>query len=76
LPDFGGPERLTARAAAWIWQEARGVAKPILPFPRFGAVARGFRRGYNTLPADTPPEHRGRSSWGEWLARPVATQRY
>jgi uncharacterized protein YbjT (DUF2867 family) len=71
LPDFGGPERLTAHEAARIWQETRGVRKPILPFPRLGAAARAFRAGYNTLPADTPPENRGHLSWREWLARPV-----
>jgi uncharacterized protein YbjT (DUF2867 family) len=70
LPDFGGPERMTARDAARAWQEARGVRKPIVAFPRFGAAARGFRAGYNTLPADTSRENRGRLSWREWLARP------
>jgi uncharacterized protein YbjT (DUF2867 family) len=69
LPDFGGPQRMTAREAARIWQEARGVRKPILSFPSFNAVSRAFRTGYNTLPADTPPENRGGLSWGEWLAR-------
>ncbi|HEV8396940.1 MAG TPA: NAD(P)H-binding protein [Vicinamibacterales bacterium] len=74
LPDFGGPERMTAREAARIWKEARGVRKPIVPFPGFSGTARGFRRGYNTLPADTPPENRGRLSWRDWLARPVPTR--
>ena len=41
LPDFGGPERLTAREAARIWQQARGVRKPILPFSSFSATSRG-----------------------------------
>jgi len=74
LPDFGGPDRMTARAAARLWQEARGVRKPILPFPSLSATSRGFRAGHNTLPADTPPENRGRLSWSEWLARPAATR--
>ena len=43
LPDFGGPERLTVREAARIWKEARGVRKPIVPFPGFGATARGVQ---------------------------------
>jgi uncharacterized protein YbjT (DUF2867 family) len=76
LPDFGGPERLTAREAARMWQEARGVRKPLLPFPRFNAVSRAFRRGYNTLPADTPAENRGSLSWRGWLERPIATRPY
>lgn len=71
LPDFGGPERLTARQAARIWQQVRGVHKPILPVPSLDAAARAFRRGYNTLEADTPPENRGGLSWHEWLARSV-----
>ena len=76
LPDFGGPDRMSAREAARIWQEARGIRKPLVPFPSFSATARGFRGGHNTLPADTPPENRGQLSWREWLARPVATRPY
>ena len=76
LPDFGGPERMTARQAARIWQEARGIRKPLVPFPGFSATARGFRAGHNTLPADTPPENRGQLSWREWLARPIAARPY
>ena len=70
LPDFGGPERMSAREAARVWQQARDVRKPIVPFPGFGGAARGFRAGYNTLPADTAAENRGRLSWAAWLARP------
>ena len=33
LPDYGGPERLTVREAARLWKKARGVRKPIVPFP-------------------------------------------
>lgn len=71
LPDFGGPERMSARQAARIWREVRGVRKKIVSFPSFNATSRGFRAGYNTLPADTSPENRGRLSWREWLARPI-----
>jgi uncharacterized protein YbjT (DUF2867 family) len=76
LPDFGGPERMTARQAARIWQAARRVHKPLVPFPGFSAAARGFRGGHNTLPADTPPENRGQLSWREWLARPIPRPPY
>jgi uncharacterized protein YbjT (DUF2867 family) len=76
LPDFGGPERMTAREAARIWQQARGIRKPIVPVPNFSATSRGFRGGHNTLPADTPAENRGQLSWREWLARPIATRPY
>jgi uncharacterized protein YbjT (DUF2867 family) len=74
LPDFGGPERMTVRQAARLWQDARGVRKPIVPFFSFSAASRGFRGGHNTLPADTPPENRGRLSWREWLARTTAAR--
>jgi hypothetical protein len=74
LPDFGGPERMTVREAARVWREARDVRKPIVPFPSLTATSRAFRAGYNTLPADTPAENRGRLSWEEWLARPIATR--
>jgi uncharacterized protein YbjT (DUF2867 family) len=76
LPDFGGPERMTAREAARLWQEARDIRKPIVPVPSFSATARAFRAGHNTLPADTSPENRGQLSWREWLARPIATRPY
>ena len=74
LPDFGGPERMTVRQAARLWQEARGVRKPLVPFFSLDATSRAFRGGYNTLPADTPPENRGRLSWSEWLARTAAAR--
>jgi hypothetical protein len=74
LPDFGGPQRMTAREAARIWQDARGVRKPLVPFPGIGAASRAFRAGHNTLPADTSPENRGQLSWRAWLARPIATR--
>ena len=76
LPDYGGPERLTVREAAQAWKAARGVGKPIVPFPGFNATAAGFRAGHNTLPADTPAENRGRLTWAEWLARPAAARPY
>ena len=41
LPDYGGPERLTVREAARLWKDARGVRKPILPLPGFGATRGG-----------------------------------
>jgi uncharacterized protein YbjT (DUF2867 family) len=76
LPDFGGPERMTASDAARIWQHARGVRKPIVPFPSVTATARAFRAGHNTLAADTPRENKGKLSWREWLARPIPPRPY
>jgi uncharacterized protein YbjT (DUF2867 family) len=68
LPDYGGPRRMDVGEAATLWQQARGVRKPIVPLPAYNAILRGFRAGYNTLPADTAPENRGRVTWEEWLA--------
>jgi len=72
LPDFGGPERLMVRDAAQMWRAARQIRKPIVQFPSFSGLSRGFRAGHNTLAADTSPENRGRLSWREWLERPAA----
>jgi uncharacterized protein YbjT (DUF2867 family) len=76
LPDYGGPDRLTVRQAARLWKGARGVTKPIVPFPQFDAVSAAFRAGHNTLAPDAGPEQCGHLSWGEWLARPIATRPY
>jgi hypothetical protein len=59
---------MTVREAARAWQDARGVRKPLVPFPSFSAAARAFRGGHNTLAADTPLENRGQVTWREWLA--------
>jgi uncharacterized protein YbjT (DUF2867 family) len=76
LPDYGGPERLTARDAARLWKRARGIRKPLVPFPAFDAASAAFRAGYNTLAGDARPEQRGKLSWSDWLARPIATRPY
>jgi uncharacterized protein YbjT (DUF2867 family) len=68
LPDYGGPRRMTVGEAARLWQQARGVRKPVVPLPAYNVILRGFRAGYNTLPADTSPENLGRVTWEEWLA--------
>jgi hypothetical protein len=69
LPDYAGPEKMTARHAARLWKRARGVRKPIVEFPRFDPASAGFRAGHNTLPDDAGPDQKGQMSWEEWLAR-------
>jgi uncharacterized protein YbjT (DUF2867 family) len=76
LPDYGGPEHLTVREAARLWKRARGIRKPLVPFPWFDPASAAFRAGRNTLVADARPDQKGRLSWGEWLARPIATRPY
>ncbi len=63
LPDMGGPEVLTMRAMAETWLAAQGKRCRLFRLPGFGAVARGFRNGYNTC-----PDHRdGKMTWAEWV---------
>jgi uncharacterized protein YbjT (DUF2867 family) len=63
LPDIGGPEVLTFEEIARAWQEARGQRRPIVNVPLMGAVAKGFKAGYNCA-----PEHaEGKITWREWL---------
>ena len=65
LPDYGGPEVLTLGEAAATWRQARGIRKPIVNLPMFGARATAFRAGLNTAPAG----ERGVVTFGDWLAR-------
>jgi len=69
LPDYGGPEPMTARHAATLWKRARGVGKPIVSFPQFTATSAAFRAGHNILPAAAAPDQRGMISWTDWLLR-------
>jgi uncharacterized protein YbjT (DUF2867 family) len=64
LPEFAGPEILSLGAMAKTWLQARGLRRTVLP-PLPGAVARGFRHGYNT----SPQAVKGRITWREWLQR-------
>jgi hypothetical protein len=64
LPDVGGPEVLTVAEMAPAWLRARHVRRLIVPLRLPGAVARGFRSGYNTC----PDRRIGKQTWREWLA--------
>lgn len=63
LRDYAGPEVFVASEAARMWRRARGMRKPVVPVPVFGAVSAGFRAGRNTA----PDGDRGRVTWAEWL---------
>lgn len=63
LPDLVGPEAMSLRTAARAWLRARGMRRLIVPVPRPGRTAAGFRAGHNTAP-DRPS---GRLTWREWL---------
>lgn len=65
LPDYGGPEVLTLAEAAATWRRARGLRKPIVNLPMFGARAAAFRAGFNTAPEG----ERGAVTFAEWLER-------
>lgn len=64
LPDFGGPEVLSAGALARSWLVARGIRRLSIPFYVPGKAAQGFRLGQNTC-LDTP--RRGAITWADWL---------
>jgi uncharacterized protein YbjT (DUF2867 family) len=62
-PDFGGPKVRKFGEMAREWKAARRVGKPIIGLPSFGAVAAGFRAGYNTVPGNRV----GSLQWEDWL---------
>lgn len=64
LPDFAGPEVLTADYLARTLLAARGKTKPILNLPVPGKAAAAFRAGLHT----NPDEAVGVRTWDEYLA--------
>lgn len=66
LPDFGGPDVLSAGAMVRPWLAARGMQRLSIPLHVPGKAAQGFRLGQNTCP-DAP--RRGAITWAEWLRR-------
>ncbi|NOK61770.1 MAG: NAD-dependent epimerase/dehydratase family protein [Chloroflexi bacterium AL-W] len=62
LADIGGPEVLTLGAMTQSWLAIRGSKRKVLHLPIPGAVARGFRRGYNTVPQNKY----GQLTWQQW----------
>ena len=66
LPDLGGPEVLTLGAMAKMWLKQRKMQRTMLPLWLPGAVARGFRSGYNTCPQESL---HGNITWSAWLQK-------
>jgi uncharacterized protein YbjT (DUF2867 family) len=64
-PDFGGPKVRRLGEMAREWAAARGLHKPLINLPTFGAAAAGFKAGYNTAPGNRV----GVLAWEDWLRR-------
>ena len=47
MPDIGGPEQLTVRELAGIWQRAHGIRKPIWTLWIPGKTIAAFKRGHH-----------------------------
>jgi uncharacterized protein YbjT (DUF2867 family) len=63
-PDFGGPEVTTLGDMARVWQLRRGRPRRVVGIALPGRVARGFRLGLNTCPANAS----GGRRWAEHVA--------
>lgn len=63
-PDFAGPEVRSIDSLAEAWLAATGRRRRLLRLPLPGAVAAGYRAGYNTA----PDGRRGETTWEQWLA--------
>jgi hypothetical protein len=50
---------------ARVWLNLRGIRKPIINLPLWGATIAAFRRGLNTAPHQAI----GKITWAEWVAR-------
>jgi uncharacterized protein YbjT (DUF2867 family) len=64
IVNFGGPEVLTLRQMAQSWTAARGRPRRTVRLPLPGAVARAFREGRNTCPAQAFDGQR----WDEFVS--------
>jgi uncharacterized protein YbjT (DUF2867 family) len=63
VPDFAGPEVMTAEEMGDAWLSISGYKKQLINLPAWGNVARGFRQGKVT----NPERAVGEVSWKEWL---------
>lgn len=63
VPDIGGPEVLGTKTLMRTWLAARREKRLIVPIPRLGKVAQGYRRGYNTV----PESRYGQITWAQWV---------
>ncbi|MBF6274674.1 MULTISPECIES: SDR family oxidoreductase [Nocardia] len=62
--DFGGPQVLTLKELAKIWQQHHGRPHRTVPLPLPGTIARAFRAGDNTCPDHAD----GTRTWAEYVA--------
>jgi uncharacterized protein YbjT (DUF2867 family) len=69
-PDIGGPEVLRMGDMARTWLAARQLKRLVVPLYIPGAVAAGFRAGYNC----TPNRAVGRVTWQDWLNHKYGAQ--
>jgi len=64
LPDITGPQVLNAGDAAKLWQQARGMHRPIVRLPLPFEWANGFRQGRQVSQNKV-----GKITWADWLQR-------
>ncbi|MEM1127731.1 MAG: NAD(P)H-binding protein [Bacteroidota bacterium] len=69
LTDLGGPEVLPMRDVAEAWMSARGLRKPLVPVPTWGAALDAVRKGALTAPS----ARQGHQRWGAWLTETSAS---
>lgn len=63
VPDFAGPEVLTATHLARRFMSARGREAPVLRFPVPGKIGKAFREGVHT----NPERAAGTQTWDRYL---------
>lgn len=66
VADLGGPEVLTGREIAWLYQAHRGWRRPTIPFGLPGATWAAFARGYQLVPKNRS----GGRTFAQFLATP------
>lgn len=64
-PDLAGPQILGIEHLARTYMAAKGRRRPLIEYPKPGAVARAFRRGVHT----NPDRAVGKVTWAEHLQR-------
>ena len=69
-PDLAGPEILGIAHLARTHMTARGIERPLISYPKPGAVARAFRQGLHT----NPERAVGKVTWADHLQRRSANR--
>jgi len=68
VSDLGGPEVLTGREIAWLYQAHRGWRRPTIPFGLPGATWAAFAQGYQLVPKNRS----GGRTFAQFLATPAS----